>query len=594
MKNTFNNLSLSLKITILFTILIAVLLTIYSLSLFLIKKQESMSYIKLTSSDSCKQLTDTLSNKFSSLIEEMLLLNEYVAIDERLFYSDPGDDFDEASVIQLQKYVNTINMKNNNFQLIDSIIIHTKKNQSFLYLSDRWDFSNTALTANINEILPLNTLTTHWTGITDSSRYFTTDSSEVVSFITPFFPVGNRDNVVILNLSVNSIENYLQQYFDEIDIGIIIDCNDGTYITSDDPTALLLKDTEFLKSMRDSYTADEGIFQGAYLINSAQMIPTKWQVVTITDYSSITASISSYMTLPILLVLGVFLTLSILIHYVIRSLIQPLKELSSIMEESGIDGHLHLRVPIKSNDEIGTFSKGYNDMMDRIVSLNSDLLEKEKEKRIDEIKLMQMQIKPHFLYNALESAKFMVEMGDPKGGEMISSIAHFYKLTLSGISEKVPIQEEIQQLKHYLSIQNMRYASIFDYTIIENNIDVSNYIVKFTLQPIVENAIYHGLKPRQHSDKGLLTIEFQEDQEKVYIFITDNGVGMNEEQLEILEKRLSNKELIKVNNVGLYNVNRRLILAYGDEYRLRFTSQKNKFTKITVTIPKTRRKDSNV
>ena len=218
-------------------------------------------------------------------------------------------------------------------------------------------------------------------------------------------------------------------------------------------------------------------------------------------------------------------------------------------------------------------------MVDRIVRSPQYM---DLNKRQAQYLALQNQINPHFLYNTLDS---IIWMAEGKKYEdvvlMTASLARLLRQSISNEDETVLIGQEIQYVKSYLTIQKMRYKDKLEFEI---NVDPSInsvHIVKLVLQPIVENAIYHGLKYKE--SKGMLTVNGYQKDGNAVIEIADDGVGMDEETLNrIFEKHKVN---YRSNGVGVYNVQRRLSMYYGKEYGLSYKSEKGKGTTVTVVIP---------
>ena len=221
-------------------------------------------------------------------------------------------------------------------------------------------------------------------------------------------------------------------------------------------------------------------------------------------------------------------------------------------------------------------------MTHKIEDLMAQNVHEQELKRKSELKALQSQINPHFLYNTLDS---IIWMAEGKKYEdvvlMTASLARLLRQSISNEDETVLIGQEIQYVKSYLTIQKMRYKDKLEFEI---NVDPSInsvHIVKLVLQPIVENAIYHGLKYKE--SKGMLTVNGYQKDGNAVIEIADDGVGMDAETLNrIFEKHKVN---YRSNGVGVYNVQRRLSMYYGKEYGLSYKSEKGKGTTVTVVIP---------
>ena len=209
-------------------------------------------------------------------------------------------------------------------------------------------------------------------------------------------------------------------------------------------------------------------------------------------------------------------------------------------------------------------------------------VEEQRQKRKSELRALQAQINPHFLYNTLDSIIWMAEWGKTKEVVlMTSSLAKLLRQSISNQNELVRVEEEVEYTRSYLTIQKMRYKDKLEYDIQVSPEVLGQKIPKLVLQPLVENAIYHGIKYKE--GKGVVRIEGWLERKELILRILDDGIGMTEEQLEkIFEKRETD---IKKNGVGVLNVHERIQLYYGKDYGLRFSSTLGEGTAVEVHIP---------
>jgi two-component system sensor histidine kinase YesM len=225
---------------------------------------------------------------------------------------------------------------------------------------------------------------------------------------------------------------------------------------------------------------------------------------------------------------------------------------------------------------------GFNSLMDKINQLLDQIYTEQKLKRENEFKLLQSQIKPHFLYNTIETIISFIKL-DLKDNAMLTAkyLAGFYRISLSKGNDIVTIKDEISLIENYLSIQKLRYVEYLDYSVEINDEIYSYQIPKLTLQPLVENSIYHGLK--QKASKGMLVIKGYCEKDTVKIEVIDDGVGINEELIARILSQSANHH--KNSDFGVYSVDSRLKLLYGEQYGIRIESRVNEYTKVTVILP---------
>ena len=206
--------------------------------------------------------------------------------------------------------------------------------------------------------------------------------------------------------------------------------------------------------------------------------------------------------------------------------------------------------------------------------------------RAAELRLLQEQINPHFLYNTLDNIIWLAESGeDEEVVKMVSSLSSFFRTTLSKGRDYITIAEEREHIESYLSIQKFRYRDILSYDIDFEDEILDHSILKLTLQPIVENALYHGIKNKR--GMGHIQIDGRMAGDNIEFIVSDNGIGMREEEAEHLRNVISGliSDDRSDGGFGLFNVNQRLELNYGKEYGLNIESTYNVGTTIRVKIP---------
>ena len=200
--------------------------------------------------------------------------------------------------------------------------------------------------------------------------------------------------------------------------------------------------------------------------------------------------------------------------------------------------------------------------------------------RKTELKALQAQINPHFLYNTLDSISWMCEQGKNKEAVvMVNALAQLFRISISKGHELIPIRNEVQHAKSYLQIQSVRYKDQFSYRFAVDESCLDYLCNKITLQPIIENAIYHGINGLV--EKGRIVIRIASSGDDILATVEDNGVGMEPEQIEAIFKRSDNKA-----GIGIKNVNDRLKIWFGDAYGITIESEPDHGTRVIVRMPK--------
>lgn len=335
-----------------------------------------------------------------------------------------------------------------------------------------------------------------------------------------------------------------------------------------------------LGEISDSYSLIRKIDGVQVLVTVKSFEKLNWKVINITPLDEITyenRKITRLIVIFGIICLFFSFAASYLLSYKIS---RPILKLVNIMNEIQ-SGNMDLRANFHAKDEIGMLGEGFNSLMDKISQLMKQIYNDQKLKRETEFKLLQSQIKPHFLYNTIETIISFIKL-DLKDSAMktAQNLAGFYRISLSKGNDIITIKDEINLINNYLSIQKLRYVEYLDYSIEIDEEIYSYQIPKLTLQPLVENSIYHGLK--QKEDKGMLTIKGYKEGDTVKIEVFDDGVGISEEMMTRLLRRQANHQN---SEFGVFSVDSRLKLLYGDQYGIRIESRVNEFTKVTVILP---------
>lgn len=267
-----------------------------------------------------------------------------------------------------------------------------------------------------------------------------------------------------------------------------------------------------------------------------------------------------------------------------RAISGPILNLSAVMKNVVKEAYAPVEVP-GTSEEIQILYRGYNTLAEQTQQLLQTIYEEEREKNDYQFRLIQEQIKPHFLYNTLEMIKSMIDLGIyDEAGEAISTLARFYRHSLSRGSDIITIATEIDMVKQYLYIEKLRHMEYFDYEIACEKGTEQYVIPKLTLQPILENAIVHGTASDGHMCFVSLSIKNAAD--TIVITVKDDGNGIEPEKLRQLNKDLDEARGEEKGSFGLFSINRRVRLLYGTEYGIRLESEPGKGTIVILRVPK--------
>lgn len=288
----------------------------------------------------------------------------------------------------------------------------------------------------------------------------------------------------------------------------------------------------------------------------------------------------------ILTVIATAVVTLILATIIMRSITKPIDELVHVTEEVA-RGRFDVRADVRQGDEISALASSFNSMTQRI----GELVEHNRMEQINsrklELKLLQAQINPHFLYNTLDNIVWLSEDDRKEDvASLVTSLSTFFRTTLSGGRDFIPLKEELSHIEAYLQIQQFRYRDILSYEITIPEEYYLCSIIKMTLQPIVENALYHGIKNKR--GMGMIRITAGERGDRLVIIVEDDGIGMKEEELVELLRIIDGKQKPSPDNAGfgMSNVAERLRLNYGEGFGLAVDSVYGQGTKVEIFIPK--------
>lgn len=289
--------------------------------------------------------------------------------------------------------------------------------------------------------------------------------------------------------------------------------------------------------------------------------------------------------LVMVVILAAFIVFSI---FVVHMILQRFYKMYDVMTEIR-SGNLALTLPEEGEDEITELSREINNMLQRIKKLNQDNLDRQLLAKNAQIKSLQNQINAHFMYNVLESIKMMAEIeGKYDISDAITSLGKMFRYSMKWMNGTVTVAEEIEYIKNYLKLLNLR----FDYEIyLSLNIPDEIYdirIPKMMLQPLVENAVYHGIE-QMAEDTNIYIKGIIKDDKECAIEVADAGKGMNEETLEALRKKIYSQTRVtkeETHGIGLKNVQDRIQLYFGEDYGMEVYSMEGCFTKVLIRLPR--------
>ena len=396
---------------------------------------------------------------------------------------------------------------------------------------------------------------------------------------------GNREGVVFIDLNYSAIS----ELCDQNSIGskgyVFLLDQDGNVVYHPQQQQLyneLQTENIDLVMNTDKETLMDGSGDNARIYTISRSEKTGWTVVGCTNVAELLKDSKKARSIYVLVAAILVVVALVLSNFIARNITRPLQQIRDSMARVQEGDFGAAEVEVTSRNEVGSLTRSFNVMTSRIQELMKQNIYEQQQKRKSELKALQSQINPHFLYNTLDSIIWMAE--GKKNEEVVvmtASLARLLRQSISNEEEQVPIGQEVEYARSYLTIQKMRYKDKLEFQIQVDAQIMRVPIIKLVLQPLIENAIYHGLKYKE--GKGLLIVRGYREGENAVLQIKDNGAGMDEQTLShIFEKHKVN---YRSNGVGVYNVQKRLQLYYGMDYGITYSSKQGEGTTASIVIP---------
>lgn len=311
---------------------------------------------------------------------------------------------------------------------------------------------------------------------------------------------------------------------------------------------------------------------------------TGWRIVGVTPQDAVMLNSLKSRIFFLFLFFFYIITLAIINSFISDKVSRPIRNLEKAVKEVE-KGNLDTQIRAEGFYEVRHLGQSVGKMEQQIKKLMDDIVSEHESKRKSELDSLQSQINPHFLYNTLDIIVWMIENERQQdAARAVTALARFFRISLSKGKSIIPVGDELEHVRNYLMIQKMRYKNRFEYRI-EAEKGVEQYAsIKLILQPLVENAIYHGMEFMDGD--GLIQVRAWTQEEDLYICVEDNGLGMEEE----LVKRLLSGKVVsssKGSGIGVANVDERIRLYFGAGYGLQIESEPDCGTKMTIHLPKT-------
>lgn len=384
--------------------------------------------------------------------------------------------------------------------------------------------------------------------------------------------------IIYVHFDTSNIEQFLEDGLPDYDWLML--CNENGEILYSSQNVEIDLYALTLQEDFDNYFENTHTITADMTYFSSTQLEDGWRLLLAVPNDNIQEQISYISHFFSRLILITVIIGCILLMIVLTRLTKPIRALTETAEKVSA-GDYEVRAQVNSQDEVGVLAIGFNEMLDNLQEQEQKLLQMERTKADLKIGLLMAQINPHFIYNTLNSAIYLIDMGQNKRASTLCR--RFVKLLQNNLKSGpegivISIEDEIDSIQNYLEIQEIRYPNRFIVDIATDQAATSIYIPRMILQPLVENALFHGVLPEEKC--GTISLSVTKQENYLYIDIADNGVGMTQAQIDHLFRQQYQPE-----HIGFNNVYRRLQLVYKDQFTMDVTSAPLCGTKIHIALP---------
>lgn len=556
---------LSISIYLLFFILSIIIIVVFLLTISFrqVLKESLLSVAQTNSEQSVTQVLNTIENYSNDILNKVNNMTKIV-----------NESTDTDNIKEHMKTMVNIN------EDIVSIIIYDMDGNILDYQG------NATLKTNIDNNLSFDK------SLFSSNRDYAITSPHVQNLFDGEYPwvvtvcqkqwSNSHDKLVYVAMDIRFVS--IARYIDDVGIGehgycFIVNRNDDlVYHPLQQLIYLDVKEERVNEviSYREGNTINDGVI---YTVKDVSKFD--WRVVGVSYVNELVDDRATTAVELIIIIALIVMVFAVIILFILSNkLTKPVRSLVDAMstfEKNAVDFKY---TPVRGASEFNKLSSSFEHMVIQIQELMDKVKKEEIALRKTELKALQAQINPHFLYNTLDSIQWMCEEEKTEDAiAMVGALAQLFRISISKGYELIPIEKEIQHAQNYLVIQSYRYKDQFSY-----HFDIDDEVLpylcnKITIQPIIENALYHGIS--RMVDEGEILISVHKIDEDIIITIKDNGVGMSKDQVESILK----KERTDSKGIGVKNVNDRIKIYFGDDYGIVVESELDIGTTITIRIP---------
>ena len=410
---------------------------------------------------------------------------------------------------------------------------------------------------------------------------------EQITLIMPLYLLseGEKSGIVAINIDKYDLKTIIRG--NSMSTSMIVD--DQNHILVETLPDDMVFTSDQMKAINSLVAGDEGVktftsVKKEYIIVYERSSYTGWRYVSIVPANTSNAQMSSlrdailflFLLMSSLSAIVLILLFSGKVYRRIRKLILSMEEVET--------GNFNVAIKHSEHDEFGYMYSSFNNMVAKIRNLFGQLYEQKLLQKEAELKLLQSKINPHFIYNIFDNMNWLIQLKRYDELEiLVDSVSNYYKKSMNAGKDFITVSDTLDQLKDYIKIQEIRFKNRFNYQFDFDPEIMDMLIPIFTLQPLLENAICHGIEPK--TDKGNISIRGIKIDDRVFFTIEDDGMGINNKKIQDIISFLNGEKTETDNFFALANINKRIKIHYGAQYGLTIKSTEGKGTKVTVFIP---------
>jgi len=584
--------NISIKKKLLLVLYIQILIPLIFIGFFSFKSSEEIITNKSLSYS--KDILSLIELRLQDTVRNLDVVSQDLSSDYNIYRALINDDNTRLNKLynyELESQLNNVflnaAMTRNE---IEAMCIVTNKKQFYIY-------DNNDKNSNIKSMVLQNYTQIRRSAAAANGKavWFFNSKNGIVQNSYVIRMIYNRDNYKEIGLLIVQIN---MNFFDMVLQGLESEVMQNTTILSSNNDIIIYKNKNALdkyKQIIKDIPYEKNSFvdkKNNIFVAYTYLSEPRWRIVTYIPLKQLYSDVESLRNRIVLLCLGSILILSFVSVFMSFDMIKPINQLVNAMKGVNINNISDSYIAIERKDELGFLQKTFNNMTKEIDHLVTWIYREQITRKEAEIKALQSQINPHFLFNTLESINWMAQLNNvPEISETVSDLSTLMEASIGRDDRLISIEEEFMYIDKYIALLKRRFE---DRITLIKEVDPKVLYVKIPrllIQPLIENAVYHGVENSR--EKGIITLSASIHDDILTIEVIDNGNGIPADELQRLNKGLEMdndtyfKSLSQKQNksIGIDNVNRRIKLFYGEKYGIKIESKLNIYTKVTVTIP---------